>query len=466
MRWRSRTGALYFNTTGWWGYIPAGRRQGKHLDGLRPGKNETADTGETAKIPGWPGLPNFPVHLMRELDKKTSFVLLWPRQLLTVKEVILPPVPPGRLKAMLRYEMEGQLPFPPTESFIAGYRSTPLSPSSSGSRQVRVLSFCARAKQVESVVEALVGAGLRISGVVPATMALLRSLPRQSGYYLHATIYKGDTEVLLMHDGRLLRSVWIGETAVPAICSQLQLWWKGMAHEFTDMPVDLGVSGELAEEVRRELAGTDLFAAVHATPDAAGVSARSRMLKVGVAAAVWPEGAELELSPPALQLERREAHNRHRQVLAGVGMAFVLALLAGYGYTNMKQLEAKRSSLAAAWQEVAPAVEAAEAARRERDGLLRAVEAWHDELAKRPDWLKLLAELAESLPEGVWLTELRAETGKPYQISGQATSADAAMLFMQQLQDTTAWAGAKLELTKMPPGSAGAATFVISGTWP
>jgi hypothetical protein len=64
----------------------------------------------------------------------------------------------------------------------------------------------------------------------------------------------------------------------------------------------------------------------------------------------------------------------------------------------------------------------------------------------------------------VWLTEVRLEKGKSYQITGSAESSALATQFVERLRTTGAWGEARLDLAKaVDTTDQNTVSFVVGG---
>lgn len=404
-------------------------------------------------------------------------VLLWPRRACTVKRVLLPPVQGERLSAVLHFALEGELPFSVAEAAVAAHvtqiaetqrmSAEAHTPAEVAAGSCSVIAFCARTSDIVAEVDLLGRAGFRVIRVIPATLALYRSLSLRQGPHVHLEVRSGDTEALFMDDGQLLAAAWFGEQDASGLAGQVQLWWRGLQRAGVAKHAHLSIrtTVDAPQALPERLAG--LFATFEETETAPLPPTRAygALLVEGGRAERWPGAPFLELTPTGIRRERQRREQRQKLAIGALVLTAGIAFAIGAGRLRLTNQELRRDRLAAQWNALAPRVQAEAAALAERDALLREVEAWTNVVISRETWSQVLRELVQALPPGVGLWEMRLEKGKPYQLTGHATSSAAAALFLEQLRHTHSWADARLDLVKQVPGDATpGVSFIVAGS--
>lgn len=422
--------------------------------GLVSTAKHTVEIVHHQSVSGVPGRRN------RAVGGDRAAVLLWPRSACLVKRIQLPPVTGDKLLAAVRLELDGQLPFPVADTLVAVHRFADQAGPNAGAG----LAFCVRARDIEATVADLQAVGVKVNQVLPATLALAHSLSPISGSCVHLEYRPADTEVVFMVNNCLTASVWIGEDEPAAIAAQVKLWWQGLQRAVAPAGVTLHMHGgsaalqqDLAERLRSSFAAVSP-SATDTRGDYAGIMlAASR-------AAQWDGRADLELTPDEIRNAREKVRSKQRlAVWAGVAALGFVGLVS-LGQLAVARQEAHSRQLSAQWQALAPDVKSETDVRKERDALMKQADAWAGVLEQRSNWPDILQRLNAAVPQGVWLTELRLEKAKTYQLSGNAVSSAAAALFVEQLRATGVWGDARLDLAKsVDTGQGALVSFVVGG---
>ena len=346
------------------------------------------------------------------------------RTVVVVKPIDLPPVV-GKLREMVRFELDRHLPFPADD---APFDFLPLPPDGEvgqpTSETKRVLIAAADRRVVDTALRLAEEAKLRPVSITVAAhdlLALVKTARRQHVAWLHRC---GDTADVLLLDGptlvlsRSVRATDAAEVAAEALRSFTVARWRACDA--------IWVSGDQADALTAALLplGAPVTRPPY-TPRAerrlAAITEEPRGERELAVAVLSGRGIRpLDLIPPAL---RRRRLTRSQWITVGVlaaSLVLSIAALLVPGYREHRRLETLSGEIGRIDSGVR-SVERIVAELERKRQLLAAVQNI-EASAIRP--LPLLRELTEILPGDAWLTMLSLDA-KGVELTGQAAQASA-----------------------------------------
>lgn len=129
----------------------------------------------------------------------------------------------------------------------------------------------------------------------------------------------------------------------------------------------------------------------------------------------------ISLVPPEVVVEAQR--NRRRRVMQGIGTGFgTLLLAAGYiGWQNLQEKAEEVARVRAAQQTVQQVQRQAESIGKRVKTLEEQFELLEPALNPDANYLDVLNDIVQRIPEGLWLTGITLEKGKPLVLRGTAT---------------------------------------------
>jgi Tfp pilus assembly protein PilN len=308
--------------------------------------------------------------------------------------------------------------------------------------------------------------GIKVSHVVPATVALAHSLPSSEGAHVHLELRPNDDEAIFLMNNRLVASVWIGEDDESAQAAQLRLWWQGLQRAGLATQATLSLRGTLGSHTDLAQKLTPYFQTVSVIPSlGSGDTGHVSTMALGSQLSLWSDLDALEITPEAIKQQRGNLQRRQRVVTVAAIIGLSVGFAVGLGNVAVAGLEDREARLNAEWRALSQDVKSEDTLRKERDALLKESEAWASVLEQRLDWPALFSYMNNAVPTGVRISEVRLEKGKSYQILGIADNTSLATQFVDQLRSSLSWGNARLDLTKtVEDGNTGQVSFVVGGT--
>lgn len=354
-----------------------------------------------------------------------------------VRTIEIPDVADDELADALRFQAPDYVTIPIDEA-VLDFHVLDRFTGSDGEPTVRILLAAAHRQTVGPLLEAVKAAGITASGVDLIPLALVRSLrpamAEAGSAEAVVSVNAGVTTVVVHEAGlpRMVRIVATGASEPGAGWAEVIGPIQGSLDYYLNQPdsaplarVLLTGAGSLVEGLADALAASLSVPVEHARPrdtiDVGDIGlaeeqlpALDPVLPVAVGLALGGRGAPgafIDLLPPEA---RREAKARQTMRRLVAGAAAAVLVMAGLSLFQAVGGAGQRRRLAAQErtnQALQAQVETLSGALQGETDLALARQAITVALAGDVAWPRVLEELASTLPEGVWLTNLAVQPG-------------------------------------------------------
>jgi type IV pilus assembly protein PilN len=156
---------------------------------------------------------------------------------------------------------------------------------------------------------------------------------------------------------------------------------------------------------------------------------------------------------------------RRKEFLVGVGaaalLAIVVALLANFAVSSMIDAQKRRNDLLKAEiAELDKAIEQILSLETRRDRMIARMQVIDTLQSSRPEVVKLFDQMVSTLPEGVYLSEVK-QTGKKLEFTGVAQSSTRVSAFMRNIDASESLSAPELKVIQTGSDARPGASFTL-----